>query len=95
MFSLSLPKIVWILFSNAYGPSLPILSGISRITFSSPVLLNQGKFSRIFNILKYFFSSKNYSLFNSFHLPDLTFSDFILSVYFPFVSQSLCLASFL
>ena len=94
MFSLSLPKIVWILFSNAYGPSLPILSGISRINFSSPVLLNQGKFSRIFNILKYFFSSKNYSLFNSFHLPDITFSDFILSVYFPFVSQSFCLASF-
>ena len=58
MFSLSLPKIVWILFSNVYGLSLPILSVISRITFSSPDLINQGKFSRIFNILKYFFLLK-------------------------------------
>ena len=35
-----------------YGPSLPILAEVSRITHSSPDLLNQEKFSRIFNILK-------------------------------------------
>ena len=40
---------------NAYGPSPPILSGVSRITHSSPDLMNQEKFSRFFNILKYFF----------------------------------------
>ena len=32
---------------------------VSRITHSFPDLLNQEKFSRIFNILKYLFSSKN------------------------------------
>ena len=42
-----------------YGPNLPILSGVSQITHSSPNVLNQEKFSRIFNIINLFFSSKN------------------------------------
>ena len=37
---------------ETYDPSLPIYSGVSRITHSSPDLLNQEKFYRIFNILK-------------------------------------------
>ena len=34
--------------SVPYGPSLPILSGVSRITHSSPDLINPEKFSQIF-----------------------------------------------
>ena len=70
-------------FLEAYGPSLPILSGISRITHSSPNLLNQEKISRIFNVLKYFFSSRNYSLFDSFYVSSFNFLWF----------RSLCLLS--
>ena len=69
---------------NSYGPGLPILSEASQITHCSPDPLNQEKFSRIFNILKYLFSSENESLFDSFHVPSFSFlrksfSDFVLS----------------
>ena len=80
---------------NAYGPSPPILSGVSRITHSSPDLMNQEKFSRFFNILKYFFYLlRTRACLIRFMYPALTFSDFVLSVYFPFVSLPFWLASF-
>ena len=37
---------------TAYGPSLSILRGVSQKNCSSPDVLNQEEFSRIFNILK-------------------------------------------
>ena len=37
---------------RSYGPSLPILLGFFRITHSSLDLMNQKKFSQIFNILE-------------------------------------------
>ena len=62
--------------SRPYGPSLATLSRV----------LNQEKFSQIFNILNFFLLLRTRVCLIRFMYPALTFSDFVLSVQFSFVS---------
>ena len=62
--------------SHPYGPSLTTLSGV----------LNQEKFSQIFNILNFFLLLRTRFCLIRFMYPALTFSDFVLFHFVSFVS---------